>query len=212
MAGHNPILVTVLTVSVVSAISFIIIGGPNRKTWAAILGTTGGVLTAGSVALLVGHAAHLTGFSQEEAMMLMYIPLDITLDIKGLLFAGIISGALGAVMDVTMSIASAMDEIKKTNPHIKRSRLVRAGMNVGRDIMGTMANTLILAYTGATIPLLLLFMAYETPLVKVINLDLIATEVVRAMAGSIGLIIAIPLTAAFAGRLLGQRGTPERTL
>ncbi|MBO8128366.1 MAG: YibE/F family protein [Peptococcaceae bacterium] len=202
LKGFSPIPTTVLVSAAVSTVTFVIIGGPTKKTLAAIIGTTGGVVVAGVLALLVGNAAHLTGFSEEEAMMLMYIPQNISFDFKGLLFAGIIIGALGAVMDVGMSIASAMDEIKKVNPSLGLLRLIGAGMNVGRDIMGTMANTLILAYTGAAIPLMLLFMAYETPLVKVINLDMIATEVVRAMAGSIGLIVAIPITAVVAGFLL----------
>ncbi|MEW6727132.1 YibE/F family protein [Desulforudis sp. 1088] len=206
LKGHNPIAVTVLVAAAVTAVTFVIIGGWTKKSLAAVIGTTGGVVLAGVLALAVGHAAHLTGFSEEEAAMLMYIPQGVDFDIKGLLFAGIIIGALGAVMDVGMSIASAMDEIKKVNPAISLIRLVQAGMNVGRDIMGTMANTLILAYTGAAIPLMLVLMAYRTPLVKVINLDLIATEVVRALAGSIGLIIAIPITAVAAGLLLNREG------
>lgn len=205
MKGYNPIAVTVVVAALVTGITFVIVGGWTKKSLAAIIGTTGGVAVAGILALLVGGAAHLTGFGEEEAAMLLYIPQGINFDIKGLLFAGIIIGALGAVMDVGMSVASAMDEVKKVDPAISPLRLMRAGMNVGRDIMGTMANTLILAYTGAAIPLMLLLMAYQTPLVKVINLDAIATEVVRALAGSIGLIVAIPLTAVAAGFTLSAR-------
>jgi uncharacterized membrane protein len=115
------------------------------------------------------------------------------------LFAGIIIGALGAVMDVGMSVASAMHEIQDTTPKIRTSSLIKAGMNVGRDIMGTMSNTLILAYTGGAIHLILLFMIYEIPIVEIINQDLIASEIVRALAGSIGLVFTVPFTALIAG-------------
>lgn len=215
LKGYNPIGVTVLVSCIVITLTFIIIGGPGRKTAAAIIGTTGGVVVAGLLALLVGTITRLTGFGgSEEAIGLLYIPQEIDFDIRGLLFAGIIIGALGAVMDVGMSVASAMEEVKRVNPLVTAKELFRSGMNVGRDIMGTMANTLILAYTGATIPLMLLFMAYEVPALKIINLDMIATEIIRAMAGSIGLVLAIPLTALVAGLLMtsGRRADRYRNL
>ncbi len=137
----------------------------------------------------------MTGMSTEEASMLLYIPQGIQFDFKALLFSGILLGALGAVMDVAMSIASSIEEVYKANKELSRGELFSAGMEVGKDVMGTMSNTLILAYTGSSIPLLLLFMAYDTPLVRMLNLDIIATEIVRSLAGSIGLILTIPLTA-----------------
>lgn len=209
--GYHPISTTVLISAVVTAITLIIIGGLSTKTMAAIIGTTGGVLVAGLLAFLVGTAAQLTGFSDEEMQMLLYIPQQVGFDYKGILFAGMIIGALGAVMDVGMSIASAVEEIKRANPLLKSGELIKAGMNVGRDIMGTMANTLILAYTGGAIPLMLVFMAYDMPMLKMMNLDLIATEVVRALAGSVGLILAVPITAITAGLLLGAAKKPPHT-
>lgn len=209
LKGYNPIGVTVAVSAGVVAVTFLIIAGAGRKTLAAVIGTTGGVVVAGVLAMIVGGLARLSGFGgEEDAIGLLYIPQGIELDIRGLLFAGIIIGALGAVMDVGMSIASAMEEVKRVNPLIGMRDLIRSGMNVGRDVMGTMSNTLILAYTGSTIPMLLLFMAYDTPFLKVINLELIATEVIRAMAGSIGLILAIPVTALASGLLMTQRSTP----
>jgi uncharacterized membrane protein len=204
LKGHNPIVLAVLVSAAVVAVTFVVIGGLGVKTLAATLGTVGGVVVAGVIAFLVGTGAQLTGFGSEEATFLLYIPQETEFDFRGLLFAGIIIGALGAVMDVGMSVASAMEEVKRANPSIGPVALLRAGMNVGRDIMGTMANTLILAYTGAAIPLLLVFMAYDTPFLKIINLDLIATEVVRALAGSIGLILCVPLTALAAALLMDR--------
>ena len=177
------------------AVTLLIISGFNKKTLSAIIGTAGGVLIAGIIALIVGSAAKLTGFGDDESQMLMYIPQNITFDFRGLLFAGILIGTMGATMDVGMSIASAMHEIKENSPNIKTSALFKAGMNVGRDAMPTMSNTLILAYAGGSLHLMLLLMAYETPFTHIINWDMIASEVLRSIAGSIGIIFAIPITA-----------------
>lgn len=199
--GYNPILVSVCICAGVIAITLLIISGINKKTLSAIFGTTGGVIIAGISALIVGSMANLTGLGNEEAQMLMFLPQQIDFDFKGLLFAGIILGALGAVMDVGMSIASAMNEIEMANPDIKTKDLIASGMNIGRDIMGTMSNTLILAYAGGALHLMMLFSAYDISFVEIINQDRIASEVVRALAGSIGLIFTIPLTAIVAGTI-----------
>jgi len=199
LKGYSPILLSVVVAIVSTIITFVLIGGFVTKTFSAIIGTAGGVLAAATIAILVGYLARLTGLSAEEAKMLMYIPQEVVFDFKGLMFAGIIIGSLGAVMDVSMSIASAMDEIKKANPTIAVGELIRSGMNVGRDIMGTMTNTLILAYTGSSIPLLLLFYAYEYPFATIMNFDFMVTEAVRSLSGSIGLVLTIPLTAFVSG-------------
>ncbi|MCC5910490.1 MAG: YibE/F family protein [Clostridiaceae bacterium] len=205
LAGYNPILLTIGVSFAVTLITILTVGGINTKSYAAIIGVLGGVFVSGLIAYIVGSKVSLTGMSSNEAMMLMYIPQGVNFDFRGLLFAGIIMGALGAVMDVGMSIASSMEEITTANPSISTKSLIKSGLNVGKDIMGTMANTLILAYTGSTIPLLLLFTAYDDPLLRIINLDLIATEIIRALAGSIGLILCIPLTAVMAG-ILREKG------
>lgn len=197
LRGYNPLLLAILFSSLITVITLFIIGGINNKSLAAIGGVVGGLIVAGVLAVVFGHAAHLTGFSSEEAQMLTFIDESIKIDVRGLLFAGIIIGTLGAVLDVGMSTASSMAELKASVPGIKSVDLFKAGMNVGRDIMGTMVNTLILAYTGGSLPLLLIFRAYEIPYDRIINMDLIATEIVRSLVGSLGLIVAIPLTAFF---------------
>lgn len=202
LKGHNPIVISVLSAIIITIITFLIVSGFNSKSISAIIGTLIGVLFAGFLAYYIGSLTKLTGLSSEEANMLMYIPQNINFDFKGLLFAGIIVGTLGAVMDVAMSISSAMYEMKSIHPEIDKKDLMKSGLNIGRDIMGTMTNTLILAYTGSSISLLLLFMAYEASLINIVNMDLIATEIIRAMTGSIGLIIAIPATVLVNGLLL----------
>ncbi len=201
LKGYSPIILAILVCIFSSIVTIIIVGGFSIKSLTAILGTLSGVLIAGILSFIFGNTVKLTGLSAQEAQMLMYIPQGIIFDFRGLLFAGIIIGALGAVMDVSMSISSAMDEIRSNNTSIHTKDLVKSGLVVGRDIMGTMSNTLILAYTGSAIPLLLLFMAYETSIISVINMDLIATEIVRALTGSIGLLTSIPITAIMYGLL-----------
>lgn len=204
LKGADPIPVSIMISIGVTIITIFLVGGINSKGISAILGTIAGVVIAGIISYVVGTKVHLTGLSAEEATMLIYIPQGIEFDFKNLLFSGIILGSLGAVMDVGMSISSSIEEIYRANNSLSIKELFRSGMNVGRDIMGTMINTLILAYTGTSIPMLLLFMAYETSLTKVVNLDIIATEVVRSLSGSIGLILTIPITA-FISSLLIKR-------
>lgn len=205
--GYNPIFLAITLTAFVTLVTILVIGGANSKSYAAIMGTVGGLLVAGFLALVVGNLARLTGFSSQEAQMLEFAETGVT-NIRGILFAGIIIGSLGAIMDVAMSIASACMEMTQLDKSISRSRLIKSGMNVGRDVMGTMSNTLILAYTGSAIPMLLLFYIYDTPLTRVLNMDMMATEIVRAISGTIGLVIAIPLTAFLAGMLM-VRGKGE---
>jgi uncharacterized membrane protein len=205
LRGYSPVPLTIGVAAVAVTITMMVIAGFTLKSLAAILGTIGGVAVAGILALLVGRGAHLTGFGVESSAMLLYIPQNIKLDIQGLLFSGIIVGALGATMDVAISVASAIGEVKKANPKLTTKDLIAAGMNVGRDMMGTMTNTLILAYTGSSVQLILIFMAYRESLVKVINLDMIASEVVRSLTGSIGMVTVVPVTALVAGLLFGRK-------
>ncbi len=211
LKGINPILASVITAVFVTVITIFLVGGINNKTIAAIMGTSFGVISAGIIAYIFSNTAHLTGLSAEESMMLLYIPQGIQFNFRHLLFAGIIMGALGAAMDVGISISSSIHEIHNANPELSKIRLFKSGMNVGRDIMGTMINTLILAYVGTSIPILLVFMAYNTELNKVFNLDIIATEVVRSLSGSIGLILTIPITALIASNLIkGNKSVKDK--
>ena len=137
--------------------------------------------------------------------MLLYLPNNLTLEPKELLFAGIIWGSLGAVMDVGMSISSAIYELSINNKDLSFKELLNSGMNVGKDIMSTMSNTLILAYLGSALPLILLMMIFNQSNYKIINLDVIATEIVRSISGSIGLLFTIPITAILASYFMQQK-------
>lgn len=198
-------LLTLLVCAVIATVTQIAISGWNKKSFAAILGTVGGVAVAGLLSLLAIKLMHLTGLDSEEAMMLKATKMA-DVDFQGVLFSGMVFGALGAVMDVAISIASALYEVKALQPDIDRKSLFLTGMNVGRDIMGTMSNTLILAYVGTSLPLMLLIASQpQVSALKIMNLNLIVTEIARALTGSIGLICAIPLTAIIAAFLMRGR-------
>jgi len=194
LKGINPVLITCIISGVIAAVVFRIVGGNNLKSLSGATGTALGVTAAGLIAFYTGTFMNLTGVSSEESIMLMY-SLKLKLDFAGILFSGIIIGALGAVMDVGMSIASAIEEVRRVRPESSFLQLFNSGMNVGKDVMGTMSNTLILAYVGASLPLIILFISSEMSLVKIANMELIAEEVLRALSGSIGLILCIPITA-----------------
>jgi len=195
LRGYNPITLAVVVAAAATTFTTTLVGGANRKAAAAIVGTVGGLGVAGVLAIVVGGAIHTTGLAGEEAQMLAFIPQGVAFDFRGLLMAGIIIGALGAIMDTGMSISSAVAEVRRASPGLRKKELFWVGMNVGRDVMGTMVNTLILAYTGGSLALLLLVQAYEIEFIRLINMDSIASEVLRSLAGSIGLVSAIPLTA-----------------
>ncbi len=193
LRGYNSILVTVGLSSGLTGLFILFVAGYSRKTAAAVCGTIGGLVTAGTLAYVVGKASHLSGLSSGEAQMLQY--MDPSIDFQGLLFSGMIIGALGAILDVSISIASSMEQIKEADPDTDFRTLLSRGFLVGRDLIATMSNTLILAYVGSSLPLLLLFQASQSGWSEVLNLDMVASEIIRAMAGSIGLTLAIPITA-----------------
>lgn len=193
--GGNPIILSMVVCSIIAVVTMFLVTGFNQKAVSAIVGTLGGVLVSGVIAVIVSDYAVLTGLGTTEAQMLMFSQQHIEFDFTSILFASILLGTLGAVMDVCMSIASAINEITEANPFMSTKDLFHSGMNIGKDIMGTMANTLILAYAGTSIFLILVFMMNDIPAFDIINMDAIATEVVRALGGTIGLILSIPLTA-----------------
>ncbi|QSZ27102.1 YibE/F family protein [Aceticella autotrophica] len=192
--GYNAILTTAIICILLVIINLIIINGCNKKTLSAIIGTSGGVLIAGAIAFFLNSVIRVNGFTDEEIQSMINITQNQNINLTGIYFAGLIMGALGAVMDVSMSIASAVYEIKAIRPKISVIELIKSGMNVGKDIMGTMTNTLILAYVGGSMYIIIMILPYINTLSTVINQDIIAAEILKTLAGSIGLIIAIPLT------------------
>ena len=207
LKGFSPLITAVGICFVACTSSILLVGGFSKKSAAAIIGTIGGVIIAGLAAQLVISLAPLTGLSSEEAQILRASVLVQQQPFySGLLAAGMLIGALGVIMDVGISIASTVSEVARADMKMSTAALYESGMNVGRDIMGTMTNTLILAYAGGALPLLLL--ATQMPTIKLINLDLFATEVASALSGSLGLVFTIPLTALVAAKMMSPRKEP----
>ncbi|AKL93553.1 YibE/F family protein [Clostridium aceticum] len=197
LKGHNFILSSIIVSFIIVITSFILISGFTRKSLSAIMGTIGGTITSAILAIYFGNKIYLTGISDEMLEMLVAYS-SYSIDYRGLLYSGIIIGALGAVMDVSMTITSIIYEIKSKTPKIRMRTLFFSGLSVGRDIMATMTNTLILAYVGTSLPLLLIFIFSDMNFTDIINSQYIASEIIRSLCGSIGLIMTIPITSVVA--------------
>ena len=199
--NNYPIIpVTIATALISTLVTMFAVGGINIKSISATIGTIGGLCAAGLLSMLIIKLAPLTGLTDQESIILWTTRPD--LDFTGLLTAAMIIGSLGAIMDVGISIASSIAEIKETNPSLSPKQLMKSGLNVGTDVIGAMSNTLILAYIGGAFPLILL--AANVPLVKFINLNSISSEITAALAGSIGIVLCVPITAAVSGYLIGR--------
>lgn len=202
--GVSPILSAVLVALITTVFTIIIVSGVSKKSVAAIAGTLFGVLIAAVSAVVFGAAAGIDGYNVSDIESLLFISQYAPVRVGELLFSGIVISALGAVMDVSVDIASAMNEVKRHSPSIGRFQLFQAGMNVGRDTMGTMSNTLILAFVGGSLSTLVLNYAYDLPYAQVINSYNIGIEIMQGIAGSMGIIATVPFVAVIASFLLCQ--------
>ena len=202
LSGMNPILATVLICVLAAIVAIYLVGGLNSKSSAAILGTVLSLGIAGALSILSIKFASLTGFSSEESMFLFSAHPN--LNFVGILASAMLIGALGAVMDIGMSISSTVNEIFVSNTEMSVKNLFTSGMNVGRDIIGTMANTLILAYLGGAFSLALL--SSNIDLQKFFNLNQVATEISSALIGSIAIVLCVPITAIISAYLIRRSG------
>lgn len=203
--GYDSILVTVLTSIGIIAITFIIVSGFTKQTLAASLGTAGGIIVAGIFAIVFGNLMKLTG-ACEDSLQLSMIEGGSRFNFENIMISGVIVGALGACMDVGMSIASALHELSVEGNGMTIKKLIRSGMNIGKDVMGTMTNTLILAYVGSSLTVILMLKGYGFEAYQIANnTQLVLEEVVRAIAGSFGLVITIPITTLVSSVLMGKR-------
>ena len=200
--GVPAIPVTIGVSAVSAAAGLIFLNGYSKKTLCAVCGCVGGVLAAGIAAAAVGTLSPMNGFNMQEAENLILYGADRGLKISGLLVCGVLISALGAVMDVSLGIASSVWEMREQNPEASAGSLFRSGMQIGRDAMGTMANTLILAFAGSSLNMLILVQTYDIPFLQLINTDSIALEVVQSVAGSFGILLTVPLVAFISARLM----------
>ena len=205
LRGVPAIPVTIVVSAVSAAAGLIFLNGYSKKTFCAVCGCVGGVLVSGIAAAVVGSLSPMNGFNMQEAENLILYGADQGLKVSGLLVCGVLISALGAVMDVALGIASSVWEMKEQNPDASVGSLFRSGMQIGKDAMGTMANTLILAFAGSSLNMLILVQTYNIPFLQLINTDSIALEVVQSVAGSIGILLTVPLVAFISARLMARR-------
>ena len=205
--GHPPLLVAVVGSMAVAFTTIPLAHGWGPKSLAALLGTAASLILTALLAVLFTNLTHLTGLSSEEAVFLQIGAADVSL--QGLLLAGMVIGALGVLDDVTISQASTVLALRRANPGLAFRGLFGLALDVGRDHVSATVNTLVLAYVGAALPILLLFSAAGLGVSEAVNLEVVAKEIVATLVGSIGLIAAVPITTVLAA-LLALSVAPER--
>jgi uncharacterized membrane protein len=207
--GSPPLAVALVGSVAVMLITIALAHGLGPKSLAAMLGTTASLALVAGLGLAFTDLTHLTGLASEEATLLLTSGTGISFD--GLLLAGMVIGALGVLDDVTVSQASTVIALRSANPGQRFGELYRRALRVGRDHVSATVNTLVLAYAGASLPVLLIFSSSELGLTEAVNFELVAKEVVAMLVGSIGLIAAVPLTTALAALVSGEQAGRERS-
>ena len=196
--GCSPFWVSVFVCIITTVVTLWLIGGPTRKTVVATGGTVAGVIISGLAATLFSMASGISGYNVSDIESLLTLWNVSGIQVGGLLFSGLLISSLGAVMDVAMSIASSIAEVRAQNPSLTRKELFWAGMHIGRDMMGTDSNTLILAFAGGSVSMLLLDYAYDLPYLQIINSNNIGIAIMQGLSGSFGIVLSVPVTVALA--------------
>ncbi len=197
LKGYNIYLSTFVISIFLIFMSLLIMNGANKKTICAIVGNIGGVAVAALIAIVMNHILNITGIVDEDYAFLMSAQLKSPINLIAIVWGGIVIGSLGAIMDVAMSISSAMNELAENMEERTFAKLLKSGMNIGRDTIGTMTNTLILAYVGSSLATVLLMIVYNKNTLFLFNMEMIVVEVLQALVGSLGILFAVPATALF---------------
>lgn len=204
--GTSPVLASILACIFSIATTLIIVYGFSVKSLAAGIGSVGGVAVAGAIVLVMNSVMKMTGLIDDTSMYLAQSAGEMgNIDLTGVLFAAIIISVLGGTIDVSVSIASSLEELKLNAPDMNGSRLMKSGVKIGVDIMGASLNTLILSYLGCAIHIVMIFYTYKSPLIMVFNDEMIVCELLRALAGSSALLFTVPITA-FVSAMMMTKG------
>ena len=198
--GANAVFIVTLTSGVVAFVSLVFVIGPSRKTFSAVFGTMGGILVAGLIVLFAQQHLHFSGLENAISADIVEATRTPPFDFVQILLAGMLMGVLGVAVDGAIEVASSMEEIRKANPNMPTWRLIASGLNVGTDILGTMVNTLVFAYLGVELLLVVTVTApnldfFKSPPVQLLSIGVVSAEIVRLLAGTLGLVLAIPITA-----------------
>lgn len=207
--GYSPIAIAMGTASLIIIAGSYITHGVNRTTTAAVLGMITTVLVTGALAWFVVSFGHFSGYSSEDSTYVHY-QFNGTINLIGLLMSGILIGLLGVLYDSAIGQAVAVEELMRAGAHLSRREIFLRAMRLGREHIGALVNTLAIAYVGASLPLLLLFSTSSASLGFIVNSEGFATEIVRILVGSIGLMLAVPVTTLIATLVLARYGLPVR--
>ncbi len=206
LIGKNIYASTIVITMFVIFSSLLLLNGWNKKTLCAVVGNAGGILASGVLAIFINKAFGITGILNSDYLFLTMLEGGVSINLPALIWGGILIGSLGAIMDVAMSLSSSMYELSEQMHEPSFKKLVVSGMNIGRDAIGTMTNTLILAYVGGSMATILLFTAYTRDLVLLLNYEMLLVEVIQAVVGSIGILLAVPITVFFSAWIFLKKG------
>ncbi len=199
--GHSVVAATLVACMAISAVTLILLNGFSAKTGAAIFSTLIGLGASAVLYAIVARLLTVTGYNLEDTETMILISRETGLKISEILFSSILLASLGAVMDTAMSIASALFEISETKKDITQKELYTSGMNIGKDMIGTMCQTLVLAFTGGAVSSIVIMLAYGTSLHRFLSSDFLALEILQALTGSFAVILTVPITASFCSML-----------
>jgi len=208
--GYSPVFVAIGVSSLIIIVGSYITHGFNRTTTAAVFGMIATVIITGIGAYYVVHAAHLSGYNSEEDVYLNFNSKG-TIDLVGLLFGGIMIGLLGVLYDIAIGQAVAVEELFRAGAHLSRNEIYKRAIRIGREHIGALVNTLAIAYVGAALPILLIAQDSSYGIAYAINNEIFATEIVRILIGSIGLILAVPITTLLASYMLAGHATSNKS-
>ena len=204
-SGYSPILMSIICGVLSTAVTLLLLNGNSEKTWAAVLSTVIGVICSLLFFLVMSLLVHIDGFSSSEAEGLVLINQVTGLQIKDVLFAGVLISSLGAIMDTGMSIVSALYEVHTHNQGLTARELFRSGIEMGKDMIGTMTNTLILAFTGSAFITLLVFLSYQVQPAQLFNSNYLTIEIAQGICGTFGIVLTVPATSMIAAVLLAKK-------
>ena len=193
--GWSPIGMGIICAFLIAVFSMLLLNGFSEKTFTAITATMAGVILAAVFYYIFSGILHLSGFNLEEAEELIIVQGATGLKVGQTLFTGILIASLGAVMDMTMSVASALFEMKEIHPEMYMTEVFRSGISIGQDMIGTMCETLILAFAGSSITALLVMIAYGAQFNQILSSDYVAIELIHSLTGSMAVILSVPITA-----------------
>ncbi len=201
-SGYSPIALSILCAVLSTAVTLLLLNGQSNKTLAAIISTTVGVFFSLLFFTVMSAMIHIDGFSSSEAEGLVLIQEATGLQIKNVLFAGVLISSLGAIMDVGMSIVSALHEVYRHNTSLSAKELFKSGIEIGKDMIGTMTNTLILAFTGSAFITLLVFISYQVQFNQLLNSNFMSLEIAQGLCGTFGIVLTIPAASFIAALML----------